>query len=145
MYLSRRTYVKNWDHRSIEEKWEITIKRGGKIFKGIDPKKISGITEDVAYWRKANAIHKWFVDNTQDGIDDCRDSYVHHEQLMELVAECKKALKDRDKASEILPIQEGFFFGGKEYDDYYFEQLEDTVKELENLDDKGEYYYHSSW
>ena len=29
------------------------------------------IHEDVAYWRKANAIHKWFVDRVQDGVDDC--------------------------------------------------------------------------
>ena len=27
----------------------------------------------IASWRKANAIHKWFVDNVQDGVDDCGD------------------------------------------------------------------------
>ena len=29
------------------------------------------IAEQVGYWRKANAIHQWFVDNVQDGEDDC--------------------------------------------------------------------------
>ena len=28
--------------------------------------------ESFGYWRKANQIHKWFVDNVQGGIDDCR-------------------------------------------------------------------------
>ena len=25
--------------------------------------------DQIASWRKANAIHKWFVDNVQDGVD----------------------------------------------------------------------------
>ena len=29
------------------------------------------IAEQIGYWRKANAIHQWFVDNVQDGEDDC--------------------------------------------------------------------------
>ena len=33
-------------------------------------------TEMVGYWRKANHIHKWFVDNVQEGIDDYREYYV---------------------------------------------------------------------
>ena len=27
--------------------------------------------EEVGYWRKANAIHGWFVRNVQNGKDDC--------------------------------------------------------------------------
>lgn len=29
------------------------------------------INDNIAYWRKANAIHQWFVDHVQDGEDDC--------------------------------------------------------------------------
>ena len=29
-------------------------------------------SEASIYWRKANAIHGWFVKNAQQGIDDCR-------------------------------------------------------------------------
>lgn len=29
------------------------------------------IMTEIAYWRKANHIHKWFVDNVQYGVDDC--------------------------------------------------------------------------
>ena len=31
----------------------------------------SRIIEQVGYWRKANQIHNWFVENVQDGEDDC--------------------------------------------------------------------------
>lgn len=33
----------------------------------------------VAYWRKANQIHDWFVKNVQDGIDECQEAYVPRE------------------------------------------------------------------
>jgi hypothetical protein len=49
----------------------------------------SYITEEVAYWRKANAIHKWFVANVQDGVDECQEAYVEREQLQELLEICE--------------------------------------------------------
>ena len=118
----------------------------------IDTKKIAYITEQSAYWRKANQIHKWFVDNVQDGKDDCGEYTVSLEQLQELVKTCKKVLKDHSKAEELLPTQSGFFFGGTEYGEYYFQDLKDTVKQIEPLlkeeYPKGVYVtftYQSSW
>ena len=26
---------------------------------------------EIGYWRKSNQIHKWFVDNIQEGVDNC--------------------------------------------------------------------------
>lgn len=89
MYLYKKTYVKNWDHMSPKELHKITVKQNGKIRKDIKPERICYITEEVAYWRKANAIHRWFVDNVQDGEDDCGEYYVSHEKLAELVELCK--------------------------------------------------------
>ncbi len=83
MYLTKKTYVKNWDHHKPEYRHEITIKQGGKIRDDIKPERICYIEEEVAQWRKANSIHKWFVDNVQNGKDDCRDYYVSHEQIAE--------------------------------------------------------------
>jgi hypothetical protein len=74
MYLTRKVYVKNWSFRKPEELHEITVKRGGQPRTDINPEKISYVIEDVAYWRKANAIHKWFVDNCQDGVDECQET-----------------------------------------------------------------------
>lgn len=51
------------------------------------------VSFEAGYWRKANAIHKWFVDNVQDGKDDCKTYYVDREQLRELRELCKKVLQ----------------------------------------------------
>ena len=105
----------------------------------------------VAYWRKANAIHRWFVENVQGGKDECQESYVDDAQLRALLDAAKQALAVPANASEVLPTQEGFFFGTTDYDKWYIEDLENTVKQLsEILDNEGlmkdwEFYYQSSW
>ena len=48
--------------------------------------------DEVGYWRKANAIHKWFVDNVQNGEDDCGDYSVSKELLEELLNDCYTVL-----------------------------------------------------
>lgn len=52
------------------------------------------IREEIGYWRKANAIHKWFVDKIQDGEDDCGYYKVDKDQLEELLKTCK-IVKDK--------------------------------------------------
>lgn len=122
------------------------------------------ICEWVGDWRKANAIHKWFVDNVQDGEDDCGYYEVDKEQLEDLLSICK-LIKDKSKltngkvfcgteyrngksvdlyedamiienpeiAQEYLPTQSGFFFGGTDYDEYYMEDIDKTIKILTNV------------
>lgn len=48
--------------------------------------------EQVAYWRKANAVHSWFVENVQDGKDDCNDYEVTKKQLQSLCDICEKII-----------------------------------------------------
>lgn len=158
MYLHKSWYIgTQWEWNEIAGEINLTQK-GKKI--PINFEKVSTIREEAAYWRKANQIHKWFVDNCQDGKDDCREAYVSNEQLQELLNICKTILNaqksQRDKlAKELLPTQSGFFFGGTEYDSWYYEDLEYTVSVLEPLvqeikeaEEQGFFvtmYYHSSW
>ena len=52
------------------------------------------IYEQVAYWRKANAIHRWFVENIQDREDDCDyHREVREEDLVELRDICKEVIE----------------------------------------------------
>lgn len=102
----------------------------------------------IGYWRKENAIHQFFVDNCQDGVDDCRESYVSRETLKELRARCVRVLADHSLADEELPTQSGFFFGSTEYDEWYFGGLEDTIAIIDGalaLDDTWSIFYQSSW
>jgi hypothetical protein len=150
MYLSKRTYVKKWDHDEPETLHEVIVNRGGKPREDIDSSRISEVIEEVMYWRKANQIHKWFVDNVQDGVDDCKEYWVSEEKLQELLNLCEKVLESKN--SDFLPPSDGFFFGGTEIDDYYYIEVADTFKTLthelylvkENKS-SGDFYYQSSW
>ena len=127
------------------------------------------ITVDItiAQWRKANAIHNWFVDNVQNGNDDCGKYSVTHEELWDLHAQCVYVLgafaegetidgewvseRGIDYAQRYLPTTEGFFFGGTQYDERYLENLRYTKDILykvliDLIPNKGwGFEYSSSW
>jgi len=147
MYLSKKTYVKQWDHQSPEEKYEVVVTKGGKPVDGIKASRVKYIEEEVGYWRKANQIHRWFVMNVQNGNDDCGDYWVDGEKLKELLDLCKKVDADHSLAEDLLPSTSGFFFGGTDYDEWYFEDIKNTIKILESaLESDGDgFYYNSSW
>ena len=59
-------------------------------------------------------------------------------------------IADSSVAEELLPTQSGFFFGGTSYDQWYVDDIKDTIdiitKVLETTDfDKEMIYYVSSW
>ncbi len=147
MYLSKKTYVKQWDHQSPEEQYEVVVTKGGKPVDGIKAKRVKYIEEEVGYWRKANQIHRWFVENVQRGEDNCGEYYVSKDDLETLLDLCEKVKADHSLADELLPSVSGFFFGGTEYDEWYFNDIDNTIEILkEALDDmRGDYYYSSSW
>jgi hypothetical protein len=91
-WLSKKTYVKNWSYMSEEEQTSVTVMKGGELHPDIQPARVSHIVEEIAYWRKANQIHKFMVERVQDGNDDCREYYVPIKVLRELVDVCKQVL-----------------------------------------------------
>ena len=109
------------------------------------------IKEQVGYWRKANAIHRWFVENIQDGIDDCEyHREVTQEDLEELRDICREILCNPDTAEDKLPTTSGFFFGSTVYDEWYMEDIKNTIdiitEVLKTTDfEKEMLYYVSSW
>lgn len=90
---------------------------------------------DIMYWRKANAIHKWIIDNAEysSGEDDCDTFDLTVEDMWKLLKVCKKVLEHHDRAPELLPTCEGFFFGSQEYDEWYFEDVKYTAETLERI------------
>ena len=149
MYLTKRTYVKQWDFE--KKKHEVEVRYGGNKRHDIKPERVSEVVEQVMYWRKANHIHGWFVENVQQGRDECQDSYVETDQLEELRDLCKKVLKTKN--TDLLPVTPGFFFGSTEVDDYYWEDTKATVEAIDSIlkEEVPEgatapsYYYQSSW
>lgn len=171
MYLSKRVYVgANYDHNNVKGNIEITSGKKHKEIK-VNPTRVSEIIEQVAYWRKSNAVHSWFVENIQDGNDDCGEYYVSDKQLKKLIETCRTTIEivgkspkkfktaidwdkkeyqyevyDVDEKTIQLQTKEGFFFGGTDYTEHYLEDLKDTISQLEPLlIEEGSFYYSSSW
>jgi hypothetical protein len=158
MYLSASKYLGGWEHSSQEEKDAFDKVVKALAIEGGPSDHSPSITVDVTvgYWRKANAIHNWFVQNAQDGVDNCEKAYVSREKLVELLKTCQKVLKAKgkkdakEKVLSILPPQGGFFFGSTDVDDDYWDDIKLTISQIENiLNNKKfenfEFYYQASW
>ena len=146
MYLNKRTYVQQWEHQKPEHKYEVVVTKGGEPT-NIKPNKVKYIIEEAGYWRKQNQIHRWFVENIQNGTDDCGEYYVSKTDLETLLELCEKVKADNSLADELLPGASGFFFGGTDYDEWYFNGIDNTIEILKEAleDENGEYLYSSSW
>lgn len=131
----------------------------------------NAIFEQIGYWRDANHIHNWFVENVQDGIDECDIYEVTKEQLEDLLSVCKEVLnnsklikgkvvngqkyengeyiEDSSVAEELLPTTSGFF-GGTEYDEWHYKDVENTINIIEDVLRTTDFehevvMYRSSW
>jgi hypothetical protein len=139
MYLNAKRYL--W---STEGELSEAI---AKAFPELKEKRVKEIIVEAMYWRKANAIHKWFVDNVQEGNDNCGDYWVSREQLQELADLIKEVLAKKDASK--LPPQSGFFFGSTDVDQYYWQDLKRTQEGLERVlvefPEQWDFEYHSSW
>ena len=98
MYLSKKTYVKQWEHTPEEKKVVITVTQNGKPHPTIKISEISYIEEEAMYWRKANHFHSWFVTNVQNDVDDCGTYHMDIDKIKELYDICEKVSEAMDKA-----------------------------------------------
>ncbi|MGJ9384349.1 hypothetical protein [Salipaludibacillus sp. CF4.18] len=101
------------------------------------------LMEEVAYWRKANQIHNWFVENIRNGEDDpCFTEIVTKQNLEDLYNLCLKVLTNKKNPQDSLPTRPGSFFGYYGYDDFYYMQIEETKSIVENLLDNFNFKTH---
>ena len=113
-----------------------------RFFPNLTDLTISRTTDyKVGYWIKANAIHSWFLENCaakdpfDNPIDDCRPIEIPLEKLEELLDTCKEVLEDHSLAKRLLPTADGFFFGSTKYDEWYFNNIEETINIIEPVID----------
>lgn len=149
-------YVRGWDFHTDESFPVVSEVTGIKPHEG-SPHFYVGLDDDqltvdgvVMYWRKANAVHRWFVETVQGGADDCDQYRVHSEALAGLVDLAERVTVDHALAEDLLPSQAGFFFGDTDYDEWYFSDIEETARTLKqvmtSLAGTGvEFYYRASW
>lgn len=87
--------------------------------------------EEIGYFRKVNFLVTFFEDRGYE-VENLRGISISEEDANELLRRCNEVLNDHSKAPELLPTQSGFFFGGTEYDDYYFDDVKEVKKYVEN-------------
>ena len=110
-------------------------------------KDVFTIFHEGAYWRKANTIHAWFVDNIQKGVDDCSIYELTREDLENLKNVCVESIKT--KTPSVLKPRGGFFFGTLDIDDWYWADLKRTVEQVDKMLamdwNARRFFYQSSW
>jgi hypothetical protein len=148
MYLTKKIWIKNYLGTKEEDLIKVTITKNGEPMKGINSDKIQEVIEEVAYWRKFNALHIWFVNNIQNSVDDCGEYHLSKQNVIKLLSTLKQVDTDNSKAEELLPAVGGFFFGGTHYDGWYFENVKRSIEifeeVLQNIEIPNSYYYYSS-
>jgi len=137
MYLERDMYIGgHYEHRNVKGECNISIGDKKLI---LNSNEVEKIIVSVIYWRKANQIHRWIIENAEWTREDF-EAEIDLEKLKELADICKKVLEKREEkySKEHLPTQEGFFFGSTDYDKYYYDDLTYTVEMLEEEFEKVE-------
>jgi hypothetical protein len=109
---------------------------------------IVSIFKEVAYWRKFNALHQWFVTNVQLGIDDCGLYEVTRDEL----TQCLELLRETAASgnSNTLPPTQGFFWGSTEVDESYWRMIRSSIDMVYGLIEytdwnKERLFYQASW
>jgi hypothetical protein len=171
MTLTKTIYI-GGDYQHNKVTGSINILQDGKPIK-VDLEKVTYIQEKAIYWRKANAIHSWFVSEVQDGEDECRPHDVSFKQLTELSTLCQRTIDQLqtvkmvqkevpdhvhnslktmtvemyDITPEELQISptSGFFFGSSDIDEGFVKYLQHTIDSIAELDPTADYEYCSSW
>lgn len=87
--------------------------------------------KEVGYFRKVNFLVKFFEDRGFDTPNQTPLS-ITKEDAEELLHRCDKVLNDHSLAKILLPTMSGFFFGSTDYDEYYFEDVQEVRDYLKN-------------
>ena len=90
----------------------------------------------IAYWRKANQIHGWFV-RRFPGFDNCSEVTITKEDMLSLLNDlmsCVNEIVCIGYADEVckarLPTMNGCFFGELDYGDWYADYLFDSLQKV---------------
>jgi hypothetical protein len=167
MYLTKVTYIGgSYEFRNVTGRIEIRV---AGVDVPIEINRLEDIRERVGYWRKANQIHRWFVENVQDGEDECLPYEVSLEQLLTLQSLCQQVLGDfelevrkaiedeeniynmevpmevQERGANLLPSRSGFFFRSTDYDGWYVSDLVRTIDIVENLKQENEAEYKETY
>ena len=157
-YLTAKKYIAKWSYGDgYKDRWVTQEFQDALPMDAPDITQYSqfagiSIEYPVGYWRKANAIHNFFVQEVGEEVDDCREMWVDRDVLVELRSRCDDVLKAdnmEEMAQEVgLETVGGFFFGDTSYGDWYKDDLRLTIDICDHvlaLPEEYSIYYQASW
>lgn len=175
MFLTKKTYVKNWEHTEPENRFDVVVLQNGKPHPKIKSDRISYVCELIGEWRKNEILHDWFMDELgEEEFDNI--TIDHMKSLLDVLTEVENAFNqitpDRRVIHGIDILGNPLEFEDYAYtfndldkhlsientylptrDEFYqsdFEEIEKTIKILRaeiksNPDDSVSYQYSYSW
>ena len=100
-------------------------------------------------FRKRNWLMPFVENAICHEVESCEDYELSKETMRDLLDRIDKVLADHDLAEELLPTQDGIFFGETKYDEWYFKNLQDAKDQLEDdvksMDDDETATFWSWW
>lgn len=101
----------------------------------------------LAQFRKENWLNAAIESIVGHEVENCVDVTITRAQIEEVLKRINMVLKDHDLAPALLPTQSGFFFGGTDYDEWYFDGLKRTRRILANILDGNadEEFIYTIW
>lgn len=103
--------------------------RNSKVIKELEEEKENtNPWNKVAYFRKVNFLIPFFGYE-----ENCSNIEIDKYQVEDLIEACKEVLANHDKASFLLPTQAGLFFGSTDYDDWYFDDVQNVKEKFEEV------------
>ena len=94
-----------------------------------------------AYFRKVNFLFAYFQNNGK--MIDEYYAFVDKEDVEDIISKCERILAAKkgnewlgerktveEYAASLLPTQSGFFFGSTDYDEYYFSDVKNCLREM---------------
>lgn len=105
------------------------------------------IAPHAAYFRKVNFLYRYFENRLlYDGT-----CIVTKDDIKNILKRAKNVLakKDASTSARLLPTRSGFFFGGTNYDDWYYLDVDGVVRSftkiLDEWEDGDAMYVYMSW
>lgn len=97
------------------------------------------------YFRKVNCLYGYCANHNL--IEDGEVAMLDHEQMVDILNRAKEILsqptkeEQLEKGEELLPTQDGFFFGNTYYNDYYLQDIEEVRDKFKGMLDEWDDAY----
>ncbi len=185
MYLTRKKYIGgNYEHREVKGEINITIKgikvpielnKVSEIYEEVGYwRKANQIHKwfcDNGECIKEDIEYEVTVEQLKELLELCKkvkekailvdgkinigSKYDKETKKWISIYEDGKIIQNSDEIEGMLPTQDGFFFGSTSYDEWYLEDIKDTIKILEEILEEEEelnklgvysdFKYRASW